>query len=86
MQREKHQMLNLGVSISLKCGDARCRARGLTADSSGNGRATGMVMFYMSAIIDLLQIETEQKCLVTQYRRHPMGWRYYFPTVHATRG
>lgn len=31
-----------------------------------------MVMFYMSAIIDLLQIETEQKCLVTQYRRHPI--------------
>lgn len=30
-----------------------------------------MVMFYMSAIIDLLQIETKQKCLAMQYRRHP---------------
>jgi len=37
-----------------------------------------MVNMHMTVIIDLLQIETEQKCLVMQHRRHPLGWRYYF--------
>ena len=41
-----------------------------------------MVMFYVSAIIDLLQVETKQKCLAMQYRRHPLGWRYYFERLN----